>query len=248
MAAIKHTGSTVFDDWGSIIKMEGRHSNANHRWVIEKSDVSWTGSDDIERVFLLADDANQKPKFLIALALGIPCVHVSWLHDSVSLGEEKEWHTYLLPQGYSDALHARPSQQVDMDWGNSVHQLHDIMAESVACKLFDKMSILCVGPEMVPQPKGKKVTGADEKMQEARGAVARIILSMGAQVVEAVSQPKYASRPISDYDLVVIKDTHLYHTDLDKEKTVHWTWVKDSLIASRRLARPVWGLANSQDA
>jgi len=45
-----------------------------------------------------------------------------------------------------------------MDWGNSVHQLSNIMDTSVACKLFDEKSILCVGQEMVPQPKGKKAS------------------------------------------------------------------------------------------
>jgi hypothetical protein len=84
MAAVRNTGGTVIDDWSSIFRMEGKHSHSNNRWVIEKSDVRWTGKDDIERVFLLADNANQKPKFLIALGLGIPCVCVSWLHDSVS--------------------------------------------------------------------------------------------------------------------------------------------------------------------
>ena len=72
-------------------------------------------------------------------------------------GEEKDWLGYLLPQGYSSILNARPSQQIDVDWGNSVHQLRHIMSNAVASKLFAEKSILCVGPEMVPQPKGKRV-------------------------------------------------------------------------------------------
>jgi len=63
----------------------------------------------------------------------------------------------MLPQGYSDTLKARPSQQVDMDWGNSIHQLKDIMSNCVPCKLFSGLSILCVGPDMVPTAKGKRV-------------------------------------------------------------------------------------------
>jgi hypothetical protein len=72
-------------------------------------------------------------------------------------GEEKEWTAYMLPQGYSDRLSARISQQVDVDWGNSVHQLTDIMDNAVPAKVFSNQSILCVGPDMVPQPKGKRV-------------------------------------------------------------------------------------------
>lgn len=63
----------------------------------------------------------------------------------------------MLPQGYSDRLSARISQQVDVDWGNSVHQLTDIMDNAVPAKLFSDQSILCVGADMVPQPKGKRV-------------------------------------------------------------------------------------------
>lgn len=247
MVAVKNTGGTVIDDWASLFWMEGKHSHSNNRWVIEKSDVRWIGKEDIEKVFLLADNANQKPKFLIALGLGIPCVCVSWLHDSVRAGEDKEWQAYLLPQGYSEALHARPSQQIDMDWGNSVHQLTNIMDTPVACKLFDEKSILCVGQEMVPQPKGKKLPGTDEKAQEAHNAVARIILSMGARRVEAVSELRYASAPISEFDLIVIKEANHYDPALDNGCTVHWTWVKDCLVASRQLPLPVWGLMNSQE-
>jgi hypothetical protein len=63
----------------------------------------------------------------------------------------------MLPQGFSPILKARPSQQVDIDWGNSIHQLKDIMSNTVASKLFDHKTILCVGPEMVSQPKGRRV-------------------------------------------------------------------------------------------
>jgi hypothetical protein len=64
----------------------------------------------------------------------------------------------MLPQGYSAVLKARPSQQVDVDWGNSVHQLLDIMNNTVACKLFAGKSILCVGADMLCHPKGKRVS------------------------------------------------------------------------------------------
>lgn len=83
MNAIKHSGGIVIDDLVNIIRMDGKHSHSNNRWIIKKDEAKWTGKDDIERLFLLADDANQKPKFLIALALGIPCLSTSWLHDSV---------------------------------------------------------------------------------------------------------------------------------------------------------------------
>ena len=84
MFAIKNNGGTVVDDWSQIISMQGKHSNANRRWVAYAKDAKWIGLDGLERVFLLADDANQKPKYLIALALGIPCLSFEWLHDVVN--------------------------------------------------------------------------------------------------------------------------------------------------------------------
>jgi hypothetical protein len=45
-----------------------------------------------------------------------------------------------------------------MDWGNSHHHLTKIMENTVPCKLFFKKNILCVGPEVVPQPKGRKAS------------------------------------------------------------------------------------------
>ena len=80
---IKNNGGTVIEDWSHIFPMDGIHSNSNKRWVAVANDVRWVSKDGIQRVFLLADDANQKPKFLIALALGIPCLSFDWLHDTV---------------------------------------------------------------------------------------------------------------------------------------------------------------------
>jgi hypothetical protein len=78
MNIIRTNGGKVIDDVSTIIRMEGRHSNSGNRWSITKSEVKWNGR-DLHRLLLVADDANQKPKFLIALALGIPCVSTEWL-------------------------------------------------------------------------------------------------------------------------------------------------------------------------
>ncbi|KAF8636637.1 hypothetical protein AX17_003445 [Amanita inopinata Kibby_2008] len=248
LGTIRSNGGVVLDDLASIIKMEGKHAHNNNRWVLNKDEVHWNTKEDVERVFLLADDSNQKPKFLIAVGLGIPCLSVNWLHESTLAGEEKEWTTYMLPQGYSDTLGARISQQVDVDWGNSVHQLTDIMDNAVPAKVFHNQSILCVGSDMVPQPKGKRLAGTDEKTQEASNAVARIIMCMGPCRVEAITELRYASVRLSDYDYIVVKDTSLRSIDAKGCTVVPWSWVKDCLIASRRLPVPDHEQGVSQEA
>ncbi|KAH9483918.1 hypothetical protein JR316_0003396 [Psilocybe cubensis] len=246
--AVKNSGGLVVDDMSTIIRMEGKHSANNNRWIIRKNDVQWVGDEDIARLFLLADEPNQKPKFLIALALGIPCLSTTWLHESVENNAEKEWTGYLLPQGFSPALKARISQQVDVDWGNSFYQLKDIMSNAVACKLFADKSILCVGPEMVCQPKGKRRAVVDDKAQEATNAIPQIILAMGADRVEAVTDVRYATHQLQEYDYLVIREKHHYSPGYSQcPSVVDWTWVKECLIASRYLTTPSWG-EDSQEA
>lgn len=82
MSAVKHSGGIVIDDLTTILDMDGRHLQNGNAWIIKETDVEWIGDEEIERLFLVADEPNQKPKFLMALALGIPCLNTEWLHES----------------------------------------------------------------------------------------------------------------------------------------------------------------------
>lgn len=67
--------------------------------------------------------------------------------------------------------------------------------------------------------------------------VPRIILCMGAAIVEAVADLKHASRGLDDYDYVVVPDS-----DFDQfpnlDLCVDVNWVKNCLISGRLLALP----------
>lgn len=78
MSSIKNNGGYVIDDWGSIFNMDGNFSLDGKRWTVCGEDVVFT-REELDRVFLLSDDSNRKPKFLMALALGIPCLSIDWL-------------------------------------------------------------------------------------------------------------------------------------------------------------------------
>ncbi|EGN93269.1 hypothetical protein SERLA73DRAFT_189814 [Serpula lacrymans var. lacrymans S7.3] len=238
---IKSHGGVVIEEWSNIFLMNGTHSQGNKRWVALKDDIRWNPKYGIERVFLLSDDANQKPKFLIALALGIPCISFDWLLRGLKMGgeREKEWQSYLLPAGFSEVLHARVSQLIDMDWGNSPEHLSEIMYNPVASKLFSLKSVVCVGADFVPLPRAKKVNSDAERAKEASRTVPYIILAMGADRVEAVSDIKYASKSdLASFDYVVVKDNGEAGVSLrqDGVKLVHLSWVKDCLIAGRLLS------------
>lgn len=70
---------------------------------------------------------------------------------------------------------------------------------------------------------------------------------MGPGRVEAVSELKYATQDVQDYDYVVIREEEHYAPELADGTTVHWGWVKDCLIASRLLPLPVWDHTSSQE-
>ena len=61
---------------------------------------------------------------------------------------------------------------------------------------------------------------------------------MGARRVEAVTELKFASDQPSTFDYVVIKDVDHYVQELEDCTAVHLAWVKDCLIAGRRLPLP----------
>jgi hypothetical protein len=80
-AMIENNGGVAIEQFSDIISVKGKSRSA-HQWVAESSDVAWKGV-DIERLFLLSDDASQTPKYLEALALGIPCLSMNWLYDTL---------------------------------------------------------------------------------------------------------------------------------------------------------------------
>jgi len=79
LRAVRDSGGVVVDDLFKYLKMDILFST--HRWIIERDSVQWIGEPkELQRLFLIADNYNLKPKYLMALALGIPCLSVKWLY------------------------------------------------------------------------------------------------------------------------------------------------------------------------
>lgn len=81
-SSIKQAGGQHIEDWSELFSLEG--TSTTKRWVGHADDIKWIGP-DISKIFLLANEENQKPKYLIALALGVPCLNVSWLNEALAL-------------------------------------------------------------------------------------------------------------------------------------------------------------------
>lgn len=81
---IRRHGGTVIEDFLDVVSIPGRLTDGGERWVGKRKNISWTGQPQIKRIFLLSDDANEKSKYLISLALGIPCLYQGWLRSAIA--------------------------------------------------------------------------------------------------------------------------------------------------------------------
>lgn len=82
---IKNNGGKVIDDWANVFPFSPAQTDRS--WVACRADVKHKDL-GVQTLFLLADEPNQKPKYLVALALGIPCVSTKWLlncHEQVGV-------------------------------------------------------------------------------------------------------------------------------------------------------------------
>ncbi|EFI28374.1 hypothetical protein CC1G_13908 [Coprinopsis cinerea okayama7 len=237
MTASQKTGAIIVEDLVSFFNMTGEWQEAGKRWVIKKQDVELNRK-DICRLFLLADGANQKPKYLMALGLGIPCLSLKWLETCAAENEDVDWPPFLLPQGqYNDSC---LTQMVDLNWGTSAYHLANIMDNPAPMKLMKGTSVLCVGHDIFPQPKGKSHPNNEQGFQDGINYCTRIILAMGADSVEAVLNPDFASRGFDDYTYIVTRAPPAENKwpELPRSRLVDWSWVKSCLIANRLLPTP----------
>lgn len=73
---IERYGGYVANTWDEVYSIEG------HGTISGRKDIKWVlNKPGITNVLLLADKATQTVKYLMALALGVPCVSTQWITD-----------------------------------------------------------------------------------------------------------------------------------------------------------------------
>ncbi|KAI0818511.1 hypothetical protein BC629DRAFT_657918 [Irpex lacteus] len=237
---IKAHGGATISDWADVFTMNGKQENLGKRWILKMEEVKGPKNGKLDTVFLLANEPTHKPKFLMALALGIPCLSVKWLEDSVRDNERKPWLGYLLHTGESSMIKAHMSQIVDYNWHRSPSYVTHIMDNPVPIKLFNEKHILCISPAFVPASRKGSVN--DSGKVESKIEVPRIILCMGASVVEAVTSLTYASKQDfeQDYDYLVIEPGTFPEATEPVKRFKNWVpfkWVKECLVTGRLLPK-----------
>ena len=149
---ITDAGGIVINDWNDILTFQGKHTRGDKRWTIDANDIKVQKPKGVDRIFLISNDYSQKPKYLIALALGVPCVDAKWIRQ-MHQGIDTPWSSFLLPAGLSESLGARISQMVDLEWGDSPLHLQELMNNAVAAKILKDARVLCVGTDLLPPKK-----------------------------------------------------------------------------------------------
>lgn len=240
---IKNNGGKVIDDWANLFPPSPTQTGGS--WVAHRVDVRYKDL-GVHTVFLLADEPNQKPKYLMALALGIPCVSTQWLLECTNQHALINWNDHLLPAGeYPWGL---MSQRVNLRWGDKSQQLHETYTDMYGSNstLLDEKAILCIGLELFPPGKSKglkRINTEDDRQNKSTRELPGIMLAMGADQVEAVCDLKDAQHEINDYDFVLVKDLEEVKkfngvVKGERPPCVHIPWVKECLVAGRLLDVP----------
>lgn len=141
--ALKRAGGSVLKGWEEVFNF-----NKNGDSLRGDAVKLWDGA-NLGRLFLLSKDAKPTPKYLIAIALGVPCVRVEWTVDSIKAGSVLDWTEYLFPAG--KAFYGRRnllvSQYINLEWG--AEDTATMWTNPVSRKPFDGYKVLCVGPAYV---------------------------------------------------------------------------------------------------
>lgn len=80
---IEEWGGRIFDEWTDVFSPMG-NLHDDKVWVATQGDIVFDPASECERVYLLSDVPCRKPKYLMALALGIPCISFRWVEEQAN--------------------------------------------------------------------------------------------------------------------------------------------------------------------
>ena len=115
---------------------------------------------------LIADKHSRKPKYMQALALGLPCLSGKWVERCVQKGAVVDWTQYLLPAGESIDLEGATKSRILPMRDPSTSSLPDMLDQGP--KLFDGQSVVLVMPRRTAQEKGLTFSFLCQALSAAR--------------------------------------------------------------------------------
>ncbi|KAL8279317.1 hypothetical protein RQP46_008354 [Phenoliferia psychrophenolica] len=214
-------GKTVLEHGGTVISLEQLFEVVaepdSTEIVLRFNPPAFAG---IDNIFLLTDLPHTTEKYLVSLALGIPCVSYHLVTKSIEKGEAIDWRQLALTSGYSRELEAWVIGGQQRALAKTSFNLASI-SSAVAGGIFQGSPIL-----FVISKKGKKA------FLEQAQTWQRIVAAAGASQIDFVISPEAASTAV-DYDFVILEDEKMEPTaDLEEHEGVRTAdWVKACLIA-----------------
>ncbi|GAB1517138.1 hypothetical protein RhiTH_000182 [Rhizoctonia solani] len=204
---IEGHGGTVVDEWDELFSIRGR-ADANG-WYAEEMALHYVGGSswpDVRKVFLLSGRMGTTPKYLMALALGVPCLSYKWV-DEFLQDDTSQWMDALLPRGMSEFYQTEISQVVDPQLQSTTNMVETLLTSSVTRKPFKGSSVLCIFK------RAKKIQ--PEGIDKGK-FYSRVACVMGASTVHLVPDNDLNSlvlpQPILEYDYVVCENATTLQT------------------------------------
>ncbi|KZT51253.1 hypothetical protein CALCODRAFT_503782 [Calocera cornea HHB12733] len=190
---------------------------------VDAQRITWKGAErGLTAVWCIAREVSTTPKYLMALALGVPCLGSKFISDVLDQKTAlEEWAPYLLAAGRSDYLGSDCSQKVDQLWGQDNADGHplldDIMASNFIRRPLRSKRILLI---------------LSKKDGFFKGRLVEVFWAMGAEHVETT--PAFSlDEDLDSYDFLYWPDEVEMKISLPKAKKVRMVgpgWVKQCLI------------------
>ncbi|KIJ41195.1 hypothetical protein M422DRAFT_172493 [Sphaerobolus stellatus SS14] len=236
---IEASGGIIYNDWPSVVSLCGTTEANGHRVVSRTPEVKLLRRNMPEQLFCITDEPRTTPKYLISLALGVPCLSMEWWWDGLYLILQEDcadWAVYILPAGNNLVTRRPACQYFNRSWWRSGNNVPNLLSNPPVEKPFKDKSFLCIG--------GSSSFFSDVRIhyffserfiyhssQRDFGTFPKVLLAMGASHVQVVTDISYVSmKSIEEFDYTVV-DEGVELISHGESRAVDISWIKKCVIA-----------------
>ncbi|GHJ84529.1 hypothetical protein NliqN6_0931 [Naganishia liquefaciens] len=174
-------------------------------------------------------------KYMMALALGIPCLSALYIDELLDEDETTSWRTFLLSAGLSLQLKSEVSQVVNWNAGEGPqHLVKKIDAEGVTRRPFANRSFLISAGINYVIPYVCAAMGAESVILSETKTRSRKGTSVPPSAAPSVISEDSSERSTADVDFIVVPDdAPKSKSKKNAEKICNVEWVKQCLIMGK---------------
>ncbi|GAA5890931.1 hypothetical protein JCM5296_001231 [Sporobolomyces johnsonii] len=237
---LKANGGTIIE-WEHLFEAKGTVDNQPPTVSFPRRDF-----EKVDTILLLADRPCTTIKYLIALALGVPCCSSQFALDSIKETTRLDWRAFLITSGYVQSLQTYGLGGQLRALTKSTLNLDSLATAQAGSGLFKDRSFL-----VVTGKKGKKLNEKERSDLNSRNyKLLSLLASCSASRVHFIALPLPASSSLSasDFTASVSAYSHVFLTDdidhsppaaakplMSHKGLVNIVWLKQCLMAGRVL-------------